>query len=106
LWRYSDGLFFELPPLASDALPENMLQTICCKLQKDSGTGAGAMRFIFHVCFSISKVLPPLENPSSSHCIIDTGLMDEVLGFRIQSRNADAPLRKYLVAPPSYKGFF
>jgi hypothetical protein len=53
----------------------------------------------FHVCFPVSKALPPLENCSSSHCIISIGLMDE--GFRIQSHNADAPLRKYLVAPPS-----
>jgi RNAse (barnase) inhibitor barstar len=35
LWRCSDGLFFEVPPLASDALPttlhpllENVLQTV------------------------------------------------------------------------------
>jgi hypothetical protein len=28
-------------------------------------------------------------------------LMDELWGFRIHSRNADAPLRKYLVAPTS-----
>jgi hypothetical protein len=46
LWRCGDGLFFEVPPLASDALLtmlhpllENMLQTICCKLQ-DSGAGS------------------------------------------------------------------
>jgi hypothetical protein len=32
----------------------------------------------FHVCFSISKVLPPLENHSFSHCIISIGLMDEL----------------------------
>jgi hypothetical protein len=47
LWRCSDGLFFEVPPFASDALLamlypsiENVLQTICRKLQGDSGTGA------------------------------------------------------------------
>jgi hypothetical protein len=40
------GLFFEVPPLASDALLttlhpllENVLQTVCRKLQEDSGTG-------------------------------------------------------------------
>jgi hypothetical protein len=55
----------------------------------------------FHVRFSVSKALPPLENRSSSHCIVSTGLMDEVWGFRIHSRNADVPLRKYLVVPPS-----
>jgi hypothetical protein len=47
LWRCSDGLFlFEVPPLASDALLttlhpllENVLQTVCRKLQEKSGTG-------------------------------------------------------------------
>jgi hypothetical protein len=40
------GFFFEVPPLASDALlttlhplSENVLQTVCNKLQEDSGTG-------------------------------------------------------------------
>jgi hypothetical protein len=38
--------FFEVPPFSSDAflttlhpLLENVLQTVCCKLQEDSGTG-------------------------------------------------------------------
>jgi hypothetical protein len=46
LWRCGDGLFFEVPPLASDALLttlhpllENVLQTVCHRLQEDSGTG-------------------------------------------------------------------
>jgi hypothetical protein len=46
LWRYGDGLFFEVPPLASDALLttihpllQNVLQTVYRKLQEDSGTG-------------------------------------------------------------------
>jgi hypothetical protein len=34
----------------------------------------------FHVCFSVSKALPPLENRSSSHCIVSIGLMDELYG--------------------------
>jgi hypothetical protein len=38
LWRCGDGLFFEVPPLASDALLTT-LQTVCRKLQGDSGTG-------------------------------------------------------------------
>jgi hypothetical protein len=33
---------------------------------------------IFHVCFSVSKALPPLEYCSSSHYIISIGLMDEL----------------------------
>jgi hypothetical protein len=45
LRRCGDGLFFEVPPLASDALItlhpllEKVLQTVCHKLQEDSGTG-------------------------------------------------------------------
>jgi hypothetical protein len=46
LWRCGDGLFFEVPPLASDALLttlhpllENMLQTASRKIQENSGTG-------------------------------------------------------------------
>jgi hypothetical protein len=46
LWRCGDGLVFEVSPLASDALLtklhpllENVLQTVCRKLQEDSGTG-------------------------------------------------------------------
>jgi hypothetical protein len=47
LWRCGDGLFFEAPVLASDALLttlhpllKNVLQTVCCKLQKDTGIGS------------------------------------------------------------------
>jgi hypothetical protein len=32
----------------------------------------------FHICFSVSKPLPPLENCSSLHCIVSIGLMDEL----------------------------
>jgi hypothetical protein len=32
----------------------------------------------FHVCFSVSKALPPLENRSLSHCIVSVGLMDDL----------------------------
>jgi hypothetical protein len=46
LCRCGDGLFFEVPPLGSDALLKtlhpllkNVLQTVCRKLQEDSGTG-------------------------------------------------------------------
>jgi hypothetical protein len=45
-WKCGDGLFFEVLPLASDALLttlhpllENVLQTVCRKLQENSGTG-------------------------------------------------------------------
>jgi hypothetical protein len=79
LWRYGDGIFLEVPPLASDALLttlhpllENVLQTVCCKLQEDSGTGD------FDVRPSVSKAFPPLENSSSSHCIVYIDLMDDL----------------------------
>jgi hypothetical protein len=78
-------VFFEVLPLACDALLttlhlllENVLQTVCRKLQEDSGTGAAAMRSIFHIRFSVSKAFPSLENRSSSHCIVSIGLMDEL----------------------------
>jgi hypothetical protein len=32
----------------------------------------------FYALFSVSKALPPLENRSSSHCIVSIGLMDEL----------------------------
>jgi hypothetical protein len=32
----------------------------------------------FRIRFSDSKALPPLENRSSSHCIVSIGLMDEL----------------------------
>jgi hypothetical protein len=32
----------------------------------------------FHVRFSVSETLPPLENRSSSHYIVSIGLMDEL----------------------------
>jgi hypothetical protein len=32
----------------------------------------------FHVHFSVSKGLPPLEKRNTSHCIVSIGLMDEL----------------------------
>jgi hypothetical protein len=55
----------------------------------------------FHVRSSVPKALPPLGNRRSSHCIVSIGLMDEFYRLRIESRKADAPLRKYLFALPS-----
>jgi hypothetical protein len=68
----------------------------CCR-----PSAASFRRIVEHFTFISPslKPLPQLENRSSSHCIISIGFMDEFQGFRIQSRNADAPLRKYLVAP-------
>jgi hypothetical protein len=69
--------------LASDAflttlhpLPEYLLQTVCRKLQEDSGTGSFYLSLSFR--FSVSEALPPLENRSSSHCIVSIDLMDEL----------------------------
>jgi hypothetical protein len=106
LWRCGDGLFFEVPPLAIDALLttlylllENVLQTVCRKLQEDplsshfmvgkSQKSNGARSVLYGEC---SNGFPPIHFFQAEH--------------RIQSRNADAPLRKCLVAPPSWKGFF
>jgi hypothetical protein len=59
LWRCGDGLFFEVPPLASDALLtalhpflENVLQTVFRRLQEDSGTGG------FDLLITSSSELP------------------------------------------------
>jgi hypothetical protein len=58
LWRCGDGLFFKVPPLVSNtlltmlhSLLKNVLQSVCCKLQEDSGTGRKV-----HV-FSVEKNL-------------------------------------------------
>jgi hypothetical protein len=56
-WRCGDSLFFEVPPLASDALLttlhpllENVLQIVCRRLQEDCGTGSFLPRsFLFMV---------------------------------------------------------
>jgi hypothetical protein len=62
LWRCGDGLFFELLPLASDALLTtlhpllaNVLQTVCRKLQEDSGTGG----------FDLSRLILRLQSAST-----------------------------------------
>jgi hypothetical protein len=61
LWRWGDGLFFEIPSLASDALLtklhpflENVLQTICRKLQ-DSGTSGFFPRSSFFMVGKAQK---------------------------------------------------
>jgi hypothetical protein len=96
-----DGLFFEVPPLASDALPttlhpllEDVLQTICRKLQEEPWSSLfmvgkakkshGARSGLYGGC---SNGVSPIHFYQAEH--------------RIQPRNADALLKKYLVAPPS-----
>jgi hypothetical protein len=65
----SDALLTTLHPLL-----ENALQIFCYELQEDSGTGG----FELSRSFLVSKALPALENRSSSHCIVSTGLMEEL----------------------------
>jgi hypothetical protein len=93
---------FEVPPLGNDALfttfhpvLENVLQTVCRKLQEDPRSSLlmveeahksyGARSGLYGGC---SNGVPPIKFFQAEH--------------RIQSRNAaDASLRKHLVAPPS-----
>jgi hypothetical protein len=79
LWKCGDGLFFEVPPLASDALLttlhpllENALQNFAASFRRI----VEKAELTFHVCFSVSQALSPLENLSSSHCIVSMSLMD------------------------------
>jgi hypothetical protein len=65
----SDALLTTLHPLL-----ENVLQTVTQKLQEVVEQAI----LTFHVRFPVSKALPPLENRSSSHCIVSIGLMDEL----------------------------
>jgi hypothetical protein len=53
MWRCDDGLFLEVSPFRSDALLttvhpllENVLQTVCRKLQDESGIGRFDLFFI------------------------------------------------------------
>jgi hypothetical protein len=51
----------------------------CCKLFTMSFRRiVEQVVLIFHVCFSTSKVLPPLANHSSSHYVVSIGLMEEL----------------------------
>jgi hypothetical protein len=58
----------------STRLPENVLQTVCCKLQEDKGTGD----------FDVSTFVSPslkrfhhLKTAARLICIFSIGLMDE-----------------------------
>jgi hypothetical protein len=100
LWRCGDGLFFEAPPLASDALLtalhpllENVLQTVCRNLQEDSGTGG----FDLGAPFSW---LEKLRNRMGARSDLYGGCSNGVPPISVsastatfQSRNADAALR-------------
>jgi len=86
--------FFDVPLLRSyvvlttlHPLLENVLQTICRRLQEDSGTGSFDL-LITSLCFQTEDCC------SLSHYIVSISLMDELKCFRTQSRNTDAPLRK------------
>jgi hypothetical protein len=82
LWRCGDGLFFEVPPSARDALLttlhpllENVLAASFRKIEEQEVL---TTRFTFRIRFSVFKALPPLENISSSQCIVSINLMDEL----------------------------
>jgi hypothetical protein len=95
LWRCGDGLFFEVSPLASGALlttlhplVENVLQTVCCKLQEDSGTGG----------FDLGAPFSWLEKPGNCmerdlNCMAVRPISASSSIATSKSRNADAPLR-------------
>jgi hypothetical protein len=100
LWRCGDGLFFEVPPLASEALLttlhpllENVLQTVCRKLQDDSGAGG----------FDLGATFSWLEKPRNRmgrDLDCRTDVLMGIHRFRrahplhtFELRNADAPLR-------------
>jgi hypothetical protein len=99
-WWCGDGLFFEVvPPLASDALLttlhpllENVLQTVCRKLQDDSGTGG----FDFWSLLALSSLF--IVSLHRLHRLDGwlVGFLSHFLQAEhiIQSRNA--PLREYL----------
>jgi hypothetical protein len=78
LLRCGDGLLFEVPPLASNALPttlhsllENVQQTVCLKLQEDSGAGG----FDFGAPFSW------LEKPINRMKRDPNSMEDVLMGF-------------------------
>jgi hypothetical protein len=110
LWRCGEGIFFEVLPLASDVLfstlhplLENILQTVCHKLQEDSGAGG----------FDLGAPFSWLEEPRNrmgARSGLHGGCSNVVplisVGAAIatfQSRNAVTPLR--LLRQPK-KGYF
>jgi hypothetical protein len=64
----------------TDSLPcrNPMLQNDPFDVEEENEHDFNLEKFIFHVRFSVSKALPPLENLSSSHCIVSVDLMDEL----------------------------
>jgi hypothetical protein len=77
LWRFGDGLFFEVPPVASDALLttlhpllKNVLETVHRKLQDDIGTGGFLPRSSL---FMVGKA-----QKSYGRDLDSIGLMDEL----------------------------
>jgi hypothetical protein len=88
--------FFEVPPLASEALLttlhpliENVLQTVCRKLQEDSGTGGDPFSWL-------QKAEKSHEARSGLHGGCSDGVSPTLVSASIatfQSHDADAPLR-------------
>jgi hypothetical protein len=100
LWRCGDGLFFEVPPLASGTLLttlhpllENVLQTVCRKLQEDSGTGGLVPRSTLFMVGKAQKSNGARSGLYGGCCngVPPISVSTSIATFR--SRNADAPLR-------------
>jgi hypothetical protein len=71
LWRCTDGLFFEVPLLASDALLtmlhpllKNVLETVFCELHEDNGTGS------FDLVITLKLLLKCFHHLKTAVCII------------------------------------
>jgi hypothetical protein len=89
LWRSGDGLFFEVPPLASDKflttfhpLLENVLQIICRKLQEDGETGD----------FDLGAPFSLLEKPRNRMGRDLDSMADVLMGFHRSRRAHPMPL--------------
>jgi hypothetical protein len=102
LWRCGDGLFFEVPSLASDALLtthhpllENVLQTGGRMFQEKSGTGG----FDHRAPFSwLEKPTNHMKARSGLYDGCSNGVSPVSVSASIatfQTRNADAPLRLF-----------
>jgi hypothetical protein len=96
LWKYGDSLSFEVPLFSSDALLttlhpllENVLQTVCRKLQEDSGTGSFDLGAPFHGSKS-----PEIKWGRDLDCVTNVPPISVDASIAtFQSRNADAPLK-------------
>jgi hypothetical protein len=80
LWRCGDGLFSKYPSLQAMHFLQRSthFSKACCRPFAANFRIMEQAVLTSHVRFSVSKALPPLENCSSSHCIVSIGLMNEL----------------------------